>query len=204
MKQQGAVGGTVAAVALLGGGLLYGYVQQPAVASTEYALWPPRAAAIRAKIGTAAAPAPGLTESQRREQFCIMFKTRFRKHEPAVAVGLRFLKPNRIKLMCPARLEPFYVDQIALAAWREARENFGPNVDLDIYDTFIGTAQIKIGELRVDPTAPQIAHISYDFTDLDKLNRPQITRPAPDQRWRMNQPSTTLPIQLQPVRQQAL
>jgi hypothetical protein len=201
MRQHGAIGAAVAAMGLVGGGLLYGYVQQPAIASSEYAQWPPQAAAIRAVIGTVSAPAYGMTEDQRREQFCMMFKNRFRKHEPAVAVGIRFLKnSNRIKLMCPARLEPFYVDQIALAAWREARANFGPKIDLDIYDTFIGTTQIKIGQLRVSPEAPTVAHITYDFSELEKLNRPRLTNSTLMRNWKPNDPYLTLPTMFHPIR----
>jgi len=201
MRQHGAIGAAIAAMGLVGGGLLYGYVQQPAIASSEYALWPPQAAAIRAVIGPVAAPMPGMTEIQRRDKFCTMFKNRFRKHEPAVAVGIRFLKnSNRIKLMCPARLEPFYVDQIALAAWREARANFGPSVDLDIYDTFIGTTQIKIGELRVIPDAPTVAHITYDFTELEKLNRPRMPNPSLKQNWKPSGPYLMLPTQFHSIR----
>src|SRR5437773_134850 len=76
---------------------------------------------------------------------------------------------DRLKLMCPRRLEPFMVDRIALAAWREARDYFGKPVDVDIYVTFIGTTQVKIGQLRASANEPQIAQISYDFTELDLL-----------------------------------
>ena len=106
MKRHGAIGAAVAAVALLGAGLSYGRLQEPAQASPEYAAWTPSAAAIRSKLGAAAAPAPGMTEKERRESFCALFKSRYRDHEPAVAVGLKFLGDSRIKLMCPARLEP--------------------------------------------------------------------------------------------------
>src|SRR5438045_3602218 len=85
MTRHGAIGAGAVVTALLGGLLLYGYMQQPASAGPEYAQWAPSAAAIRGKIGDAKAPAPGMTESERREQFCMLFKSRYRDHNPAVA-----------------------------------------------------------------------------------------------------------------------
>lgn len=195
MKRQGAIGAAVTAMALASVCLLYGYFQEPAVAGAEFATWPPSADAIRGKIGTAAKPVPGMTENERREQFCEMFKNRYRHHDPAVAIGIRFLTPTRVKLMGPARLEPFFVDQIALAAWREARENFGKSVDIDIYDTFIGTTQIKIGELRACVGDPKMAHIVFDFTELEILNRPRSAVPI------NTKPGKALDLPAQPPRQ---
>lgn len=183
MTRQGAIGATTALLALLGVFVLFGYVQQPTAALEEYAVWPPTAAAIRGKLSRAGAP--GMSEHDRRELFCTMFKSRYRNHDPATAIGLRFVTPSqrdhiRLKLMCPARLEPFLVDRVALAAWREARDIFDKPVDVDIYDTFIGTTQIKIGQLRATADAPGIAHIAYDFSELEALNRPRSVIPASD------------------------
>jgi hypothetical protein len=176
MTRRGVIGAGGAAMLLLGGFLLYGYVQQPAGASPEFAHWSPTPTAIRSKLGTASAPTPGMTDENRHTLFCTMFKGRFRQHDPAVAVGLRFITPTHIKLMCPARMEPYFMDQIALALWRETREIFGKAPDIDIYDTFIGTTQIKIGELRTSAEDAGIAHISYDFRPLQAMNGPQTFR----------------------------
>ena len=158
--------------------LLYGYAQGSSGEILDFASWAPGPAAIRSKIGSEKAPNSGMTAKVRREQFCEMFKARFRHHDPAVAVGLRFITPTRIKLMCPARMEPFFVDRIAMAAWREARDDFGKSVDLDLYHTFIGTNQVKIGELRVSSAAPDMAHITYDYKMLLIVNRPRTGRPG--------------------------
>lgn len=200
MKRQGTIAAAAAVVALLGAGLLYGYMQLPANASPEYAAWRPSAAAIRGKLGPSAAPAQGMTEKVRRERFCALFKSRYRDHEPAVAVGMRFVSASRIKLMCPARLEPFLIDQIALAAWREAREIFGRPIEVDIYDTLIGTTQIKIGELRASADAPEIARIAYDFTDLEKLNRPRSAIPATERNGKLIRTQSALPMPPMPLR----
>jgi hypothetical protein len=174
MDRRKIVGTAVAVTLLVLGCLLYGYLQQPADASAEYSEWSPNPAAIQRRIGTAARPAPGMTEAERRTQFCNLFKGRFRHHDPAVAVGLRFLSPTRIKLMVPARMEPCYMDRIALEAWHEARGIFGAPIDIDIYDTFIGTTQIKIGQLRATAENSEVAHVSYDFRQLIELTSPRV------------------------------
>ena len=133
MNGQWAIGAAVAAMALVGGCLLCGSRAEP-----DWPRWismrSPTAAGIRAQIGSAAAPANGLTDLQRREQFCTLFKNRYRRHNPPIAVGVRFLRPTLVKLMCPARLEPFVVDRIAVAAWHEVRDDFG-NPWTSIYTT---------------------------------------------------------------------
>ncbi len=177
MKRRGVIGVAAVGSVLLCGALICIYLQRSANADYDYAYWSPSPAAIRSRIGSASAPAPGLKDAERRRLFALMFKDRYRRHDPGVAIGLRFMSPTRLKLMCPARLEPFLVDQIALAAWREARDDFGIPVDIDIYDTFIGTAQIKIGQLRsVTISHPEVAHISYDYRSLLLITgpRPQV------------------------------
>ena len=171
MKRRKAIGAAVGTAAVISGFLLYSYIQEPAAASLEYAHWSPNAAAIHKVIGTAAAPMSGMSGALRREQFRQMFKERFRRHDPPVAIGLRFITPTRIKLMCPARMEPFLIDKVALALWREARDSFGTPIEVDIYDTFIGSTQIKIGQLRAGLKDPQIAYVSYDFGVLEMLSR---------------------------------
>lgn len=191
MKRKGVIGIAVAGMVLLAAPLLIGYLQSNAYAGPEYSAWPPTPEAIRHKVGSAAAPAPGMSEKDRRELFCTLFKSRYRDHDPKVAIGIRFLAPNRIKLMCPARLEPFYVDQIALAAWRETRDDLGQSADVDIFDTFIGTAQVKIGELRA-PGKEQIAHITYDYTALQKLTGTHY--PVYRRRWPVQKPQGLSPF----------
>jgi hypothetical protein len=198
MKRNKSVGAVLIAFVLLGGYLLYGYLQEPAYASPEFVSWAPGPAAIRGKIGSMQAPTPGMTDSERRARFCIMFKERFRQHDPAVAVGLRFTTPHRIKLMCPARMEPCYMDEIALAAWHEARDIFGGPMDIDIYDTFIGTNQLKVGQLRASAATPDFAHVSYDFRDLELLNHPRRLRAMPGIHYRPVQMRSYIPRYFQP------
>ena len=179
IRQRAAFGGAAALALILGALFLYGYRQDPANANPEYAEWPPTPADIISRIGTATAPAPEKSDSERRSEFCTLFKSRYRRHDPAVAIGVRFITATRIKLMCQPRLEPYLIDRIALSLWREAGEGFGQPIDIDIYDTFIGTRNIKIGQLRGGDEKPPIAHISYDYSTLDLLTHPPKQEPAP-------------------------
>jgi hypothetical protein len=129
----------------------------------DFSAWPPSAATIRQKLAVSETPTPE-QEAARRDQFAQMFQSRFRNHEPMYAIGLKFRKDgdkDLLKLMCPARMEPWNIDRIAYAAWKESQEVFGKTFDLHIYETYIGTPPIKIGELRPDPKNPQAVQIVY-------------------------------------------
>ena len=125
----------------------------------------PVPAAIHQELAAHAGDKPPMTSAQRQDLFAERFTERFRKHEPKMAVRARFEVSNharnRIKLMCPARLEPWNMDRIALSAWREAKDCLGENYDIDLYETFIGSAPRKIGELRSAGGATPVADIRY-------------------------------------------
>jgi hypothetical protein len=177
MNRNAKIGAAAAAIILVSGFVIYGLSQAPVSANPEFAQWEPTPAAIRKKIGTKESPAPGMTEAERRNRFCEMFKNRYRMHEPKVAVGVHFVTPSVLKLMCPARMEPCYIDQIALSLWHEARDNFGQPVDIEIYNTFIGANNIRIGTLKPLAENPEIARITYDYSILSRTPGPRMYRP---------------------------
>jgi hypothetical protein len=181
MKRRWIIG---AIIALLGvtGYLLYDRAVD-AMAATDYSNWPPNARAIRSALGGSNGGAAD--EAARVEQFCELFQNRFRHHEPMMAIGLRPLTKTRLKLMCPARLEPVDIDRVALTAWREAEDLFEHPFDLDIYATFIGMPPIKIGELRPRPDNPKFVHIVYNYRDVIVI--PQIRRKADSGKPRSSQ-----------------
>lgn len=125
----------------------------------------PVSAAIHQELAAHTGDKPPMTAAQRQDLFAERFTERFRQHEPKMAVRARFEEVNharnRIKLMCPARLEPWNMDRIALSAWREAKDCLGENYDIDLYETFIGSAPRKIGELRCTSGAKSVADIHY-------------------------------------------
>ena len=123
--------------------------------SADFSHWTPTPSEVRVELDAFH------TEKERRARFAALFTQRFRRHEPPMAVGLRFLEDDRVKLMYPARMEPWNMDRLALAVWKEMKDDFGHSFDIDLYITFIGAAPIKIGELRpmaVNPSCAQINH----------------------------------------------
>lgn len=125
--------------------------------------WPPTPAEIRAAVQQAEV-APGQdADKVKRDLFARLFQGRYRSHTPMKAIGLRFLDANRIKLMCEARMEPWNINRLAVAAWEEAHAVLGRRFDLDIYETYIGAPPVKIGELRAIPDRPGVARIIYRY-----------------------------------------
>lgn len=147
--------------------LVIGKMQQSAYGmdqSAKYATWQPDAAEVQRTLGTPNAAAPGDYQDERHQKFAKLFQDRYRSHQSEqIAVGLRFQEHGRIKLMCPARQEPWETNQLAMAAWKEARAIFGTAFDVDIFATYIGTPPVKIGTLRPDAQNPEVARIVYDY-----------------------------------------
>src|SRR5438046_120423 len=94
-----------AIIALLGiTGYLLSKRAEDVLAAGDYSTWPPNAETIRQTLGKSTGSAAG--EAERLQEFCRLFQSRFRDHDEAVAIGMRPISQNRLKLMCPARMEP--------------------------------------------------------------------------------------------------
>jgi hypothetical protein len=140
--------------------------------------WQPDAGALRQALAPTAGKAGTPDETARHRQFAHLFQNRFRNHQPPIAVGMRFVEEiHRIKLMCPARMEPWDMDRVALCAWQETHNVFGRAYDIDIFETFIGTAPVKVGVLHAAPNRPDVAQIAYDYPSLLRA-KPNLTRHA--------------------------
>ncbi|HEV2474169.1 MAG TPA: hypothetical protein VGS41_15940 [Chthonomonadales bacterium] len=129
-----------------------------------FSTWPPTAAAIQKALG----PPNGRTNipdwlEPRHKTFALMFQKRFRSHTPAVPIGLHFMGHNLMKVLCPARMEPWNMDRITLAAWKEAKQSFHQAYNIDIYLTYIGIPPVKVGEARPLPGHPGAIQIQYHF-----------------------------------------
>jgi hypothetical protein len=168
MKRALVVWPTVIACGLIGYFAIY-KTQQNAYGMDQFSeetSWQPDAATIQRAIG---APNPAGAEDikdARHVQFAQLFQKRYRDHQPeAIAVGLHFLNKDTIKLLCPARFEPWNTDRLAMSAWQEARRAFGKSFDVDIYATYIGTPPIKIGVLLPVEGHPDASHITYLYGD---------------------------------------
>ena len=100
----------------------------------------------------------------KKRTFREMFKARFRLNEPRLAIGLQFWKNGDVKLMFPARLEPWAMDRIAVAAWNEVRANFGYAPNINLYETYIGMAPVSVGTLRLVPGTKDQIRIVYKYS----------------------------------------
>ena len=144
-------------------------------ASTSYggfAEWPPNAGAIRQKLAPLEGTADPNKVTPRHKQYALLFEGRFRKHDPPLAIGMKFLDGKLIKLMCPARMEPWIIDTVALSAWRESGAAFGHSYDIDIYETFIGMPPVQIGRLRPQANDPRAAVIRYAYPAVNQAPLP--------------------------------
>ena len=153
----------IGALALLGIVIALFLSQKEASADShsDFSGWQPSVAAIRQKLGTSRNPTPEYRSEERRKEFQAMFISRFRSQNPMVAVGFHYLSDTKIKLMCPARMEPWNIDTVALMTWREGKEILGTSFDIDIYETYLGGRFSKVGELRPLKEDANIAHIVY-------------------------------------------
>lgn len=167
MKRALVVWPTVIACGLIGYFAIY-KMQQNAYGMDQFSeetSWQPDPAAIQRTIG-APTPAGDDYKDARHTQFAQLFQKRYRDHQPeAIAVGLHFLSNDSIKLLCPARFEPWNTDRLAMSAAQEAHQAFGKSFNVDIYATYIGTPPIKIGVLRPVTGHPDASQITYLYGD---------------------------------------
>ncbi len=163
-------------------GIAYFTLTHPESASSmeyDFKDWPPLANDIKTRILDVTSVRGGKTPDQQRQViFAELFKQRFRSHTPMKAIGMKFSN-NTIKLLCPARMEPWEIDGVAMAAWKESRDDLGRNFDIDIFETYIGTTPIKIGELRLIDGSQPAAHITYNYPESGNHKSSQQTVHSP-------------------------
>lgn len=87
-------------------------------------------------------------ENAKRRVFGEMLKQRYRQGEPSIAAGLRFTATNKVRFFIPARMDPWEIDRMVYALWNEGMAALNTDLEIDICETFIGMAPVKIGELR--------------------------------------------------------
>ena len=159
----------------------------------------PNSTMIRSQI----AALPARSQAKRQAFFAESFTKRFRNHDEKMAVRARFVESsngtNHIKLMCPARLEPWTMDRLALVTWREAKYCLGQNCDIDVYETFIYAPSRKIGELRNIPGKTPVAQIRHIY-DLENQPSPAARRVVPAARIHQSSVPTGVSFSLHPAR----
>lgn len=110
--------------------------------------WSPTPAQIAREVGPIKI---GVSEAAQRERFRSLFQERYRSHEQAV--GVHFTGPHSMKLMFAALIPRWDMAHVAIAAYREARQDLHQSLDIDIYETYISIPQRKVAELRANHSA---------------------------------------------------
>ncbi len=106
---------------------------------------------------------PGSTGSVASCQlFAKLITSRFRGHTPPIAVLVKYHASRWFALECPARMEPWNLDNLALDVWREARNDLAISCPVMIYRTYIGAKPVLVGRLLPQKSDANRATISYD------------------------------------------
>ncbi len=103
-------------------------------------------------------------DNAKRRVFAEMVKQRYRKGEPSIAVGLRFTSPKRVRFFVPARMDPWEIDRIIYALWYEGVSALDTELEIDVCETFIGMAPVKIGELRHITGTKEKLNVVYTYS----------------------------------------
>ncbi len=152
---------------------LYLMNSPPHVASLdEMARWQPDAAAIRSSLHTRYGKNITADNVEAQQMFALSFQQRYRDHAIQLAVRLKFCPDGTIRLLLPSRLEPWYMDKIALAAYRETRDIFHQAHPIELYETFAGAAPVKIGQVNADAHDPNLLRVTFDYTRSPNRIRP--------------------------------
>ncbi len=136
--------------------------------------WPPSSADLVRESGAAGTDLDSAAGKAARNKFADLFKNRYRKHTPQIAIGIKFHWPNKIDLLTPARMEPWNMDKLAMRVYSESQQAFGHTFDIDIFVTYIGAMPLKMGELRTNPETPGKVSIVHVYQG--KINSAQVEK----------------------------
>lgn len=107
---------------------------------------------------------PGETQERAKQRvFGEVFKNHYRQADPSTAIGMRFVD-GKIRLFIPARMEPWVADRFAHKLWHNAHTVLGKKYRIEICETYIGLAPVKIGELTYTEGTPDTLQIAYTFS----------------------------------------
>jgi hypothetical protein len=136
----------------------------PARDMSDMATWQPDAAALQESMNARFGKTITLDNAAARDLFTQIFQQRYREHKPQLAVGIKLYPAGNVRLLVPSRLEPWHINRIALAAYREVQDNFGVSVPVDVYETFVGASPVKVGQARADAHDPQHLRVTFDYS----------------------------------------
>jgi len=107
--------------------------------------WSPTPSEIAAAVSKSG---PGDFRDSRHAKFAELFKSRYRRQQKAV--GIRFDAPGHLKIMFAALTPRWDMAHVSVEAAREATSCFGVPFQLDVYETFISSPELKLAEVRQD------------------------------------------------------
>ncbi len=167
MKMRIIIGVSVALVILAGTAIVNYYKSSAETDPTSgFQQWVPTATEVHAKVDTASGGqnANASNALAGRRLFAKLITNRFRAHDPPVAVLVKYHPDNWFALECPARMEPWNLDNLALDVWRESRDDLSISCPIMIYRTYIGAKPVLVGTLQPDKSNTMHAVITYDKT----------------------------------------
>ena len=126
--------------------------------------WQPTAEAIRSTLQAEYRTKLTADNLEAKQAFGLAFQQRYRTHATQLAVCLKFREDGAIRLMLPSRLEPWYMDKIAFAAYRETRELFHITKPITLFETFAGAAPVPIGQVSPDPADSNLVRVAFDYS----------------------------------------
>lgn len=137
--------------------------------------WHPTATEIGAVLGGG----PGTWKDGRHERFGELFTQRFRDHD--LAIRGRYVGEHFLSLQCAANIPRWQMTQIAIQLHDEARQTFGEECKVDIYETYITIRRRKVAELRAQPNGRSTVLFNPVFIDVPQsgrvTRRPQFSGP---------------------------
>jgi|SRR5579862_5946169 len=155
----------IVAVCALGGLFFYFYSRTNTAEADplqDFATWAPGPAELQREVAAVPKGASSAADTvARRNKFAELMTRRFREHNEGMAVRVRFRSDSLIDLLCPARMEPWNIDRMAMNIWHEANTDLGRRYDINLFRTYIGTPPIRVGELRNQAGQPEKVGIRY-------------------------------------------
>lgn len=112
----------------------------------DFDRWSPSPSDIRQAVGSGT---DGIYSDNRHTTFARMFQQRFRNNQKAV--GVSFAPNGIVKAKFAASIPRWDMAAVALQLHREAKEVFGRDFRVDIFETYISMTPIKLAELRDRP-----------------------------------------------------
>jgi hypothetical protein len=168
----------VAALSILFGIIcvLYYRAQVAAAEVGEYdnvTAWAPNVQTVHQRVDNDVKRSPGNAKVHLKT-FGDLLTQRFRNHDPQKAVRVTFKhdlinNTDMLVLMCPARMEPWNMDWLAVQTWKEAKDDLGASYPIDIFITYIGLSRIKVAELR--PVTGDAARVAVRYLSPAQVHR---------------------------------